>query len=104
MARVILRSRSGNVVLAVLGALYTVAAVATLVAFAVDVWNALGVRDLAMQLGLIAAAGAGIWLLLTGLENLGVHIGRGLPHLRTAPLDRTDAHGQSRRAMADRRA
>ena len=80
MARVILRSRSGNVVLTVLGALYTVAAVVTLVAFAVDVWNALALRDLAMQLGLIAAAAGGIRLLLTGLENLGIHVGRGLPH------------------------
>lgn len=80
MARVILRSRSGNVVLAVLGAVYTVAAIATHVAFAVEVWNALGIRDLAMQLGLLGAAVCSVWLLLTGLENLGIHVGRGLPH------------------------
>jgi hypothetical protein len=80
MARVVLRSRCGNVVLAILGAIYAVGAVVALVAFAVDVWNAAAIIDRALQLGLIAAAACGVWFLLTGLENLGVHFGKGLPH------------------------
>lgn len=75
MARVILRSRSGNVVLAVLGALYTVAAMAALIALAGEVWNVLRLSDLALHAMLIAAAAFGVWLLLTGLENLGVNVG-----------------------------
>jgi hypothetical protein len=85
MTRIILRSRRGNVVLAVLGAIYTVTAIAALVALAMDVWNALGFSDLVLHVGLIAAAACGIWLLQTGLENLGVHFGRGLPHFTHRP-------------------
>ncbi|MGZ5433974.1 MAG: hypothetical protein ACXWH7_13710 [Thermoanaerobaculia bacterium] len=80
MARVVVRSRSGNVALAVRGAIYSVGAIAALVAFAVDVWNAAAITDHALQLGLIAAAACGVWFLLTGLENLGVHVGKGLTH------------------------
>ena len=76
MARVIVRSRSGNVVLAVLGALYVLSALAALVALAVEVWNAAAFTDRALLIGLVAAAGCGIWFLETGLENLGVR----LPH------------------------
>lgn len=88
MARVVVRSRRGNLVLAVLGAIYTLGAIAALVAFAVDVWNAAGIMDHAMQVGLIVAAGCGVWFLLTGLENLGVRVPRGLPHF---------THGSSHR-------
>ena len=84
MARVVVRSRSGNVVLAVLGAIYTIGAIVALVAFAVDVWNAAAFTDVALQVGLIAAGACGVWFLLLGLENLGVHVRmdsvRGLPH------------------------
>ncbi len=80
MARVFVRSRSGNLVLAGLGALYSVGAIAALVAFAVDVWNAAAITDRALQLGLIAAAACGVWFLLTGLENLGIHLRKSLPH------------------------
>lgn len=72
MARVVLRSRSGSVVLAVLGALYALSAVAVLVALTIDVWNAAAIADRALLLGLVAAAGCGIWFLEMGLQNLGV--------------------------------
>ena len=81
MSRVIVHSRSGNVVLAVLGAVYVLGAIAAFVAFAADVWSAASFTDRALGLGLIAAAIGGVWLLVTGLENLGVHFGRRL-HLR----------------------
>lgn len=80
MARVLVRSRSGSYVLAAIGAVYTVGALVALVAFAVDVWNAAGITDRALQVGLIVAAACGIWFLMTGLENLGVHVGRSMPH------------------------
>lgn len=76
MARVIVRSRSGNIVLAVLGALYALGALAVLVALAAEVWNAAANADRALLIGLVAAAACGIWFLETGLENLGVR----LPH------------------------
>ena len=76
MARVIVRSRSGNVVLAVLGALYAFSALAVLVALAVEIWNAAAITDSALLLGLIVAVGCGVWFLETGLENLGVR----MPH------------------------
>ena len=78
VARVILRSRSGNVVLAVLGGLYVLGALTVLVALAIEVWNAAGLTDRALLLGLVAAAACGIWFLETALENLGVRIGRGM--------------------------
>jgi hypothetical protein len=80
MQRVIVRSRSGNVVLAVLGALYTLGALWALVTLSSEVWNAVGITDLALQAGLIGAAACGVWLLVNGLENLGVHVARHMPH------------------------
>ena len=73
MTRVRVRSRSGNLMLAVLGVVYSVGALVALVAFAVDVWDAAGLTARALQIGLIAAAGCGVWFLLTGLENLGIY-------------------------------
>jgi hypothetical protein len=81
MARVLVRSRSGNVVLAVLGAVYTVAALVASFALARDVWNATGVKELALQMVLIGSAACGLWFLVSGLENLGLHVmPKGLPH------------------------
>ena len=74
MARVIVRSRSGNVVLAVLGALYAFSALAVLTLLAFEVWNAAAITDSALLLGLIVAAGCGVWFLETSLENLGVRV------------------------------
>jgi len=81
MSRVHVRSRSGNVVLAVVGAVYAIGALATLIVLAVDVWNAVGLRELAMHVALIGAVTCGLWFFFSGLENLGVHVfGKGLPH------------------------
>lgn len=82
MARLVLRSRSGNVVLAVLGAVYTVAALVALIALVRDVWNAVGLSELALQAFLLGAIACGLWFLMSALENLGVHVSpRDLPHL-----------------------
>ena len=74
MTRVLLRSRSGNVVLAVLGAVYTVAALIALFALVRDVWNATGLSELALQAFLLGAAACGIWFLTSALANLGIHL------------------------------
>jgi len=75
MRRVSVRSRTGNLVLAVVGAVYTVASLAILVWFIADVWQAAGLVDRVLQLALVAAGFCGFWFLRTGLENLGVKIG-----------------------------
>jgi hypothetical protein len=55
---------------------YALGAVVALVAFTRDVWKAAALIDRLLGIGLIGAAIAGIWFLVTGLENLGVHFGR----------------------------
>jgi hypothetical protein len=80
MGRIVVHSRSGNIVLAVLGAVYAVGAIAALIAFVLDVQGATVITDRALQIGLVAAAVCGVWFVVTGLENLGVHVGRGFPH------------------------
>lgn len=82
MARAFLRARSGYVVLAVLGVVYTIGAVATFVLFAGTGWSALSMIDLAMLAALAASAVCGVWFLNFGLEHLGIHLlPKGFPHL-----------------------
>ena len=72
-----IRSRGGNVVLAVVGAVYAVSA---LVALAMVLRNAFAARallDAFLQVVLATVAGCGIWFILVALDNLGV-----LPHGR----------------------
>jgi hypothetical protein len=76
MARAFFRARSGYVVLAVLGVVYTIGAISVLVLFAVDGWNALGLIDRAMLAALAGAALCGVWFLNFGLEHLGIHLVR----------------------------
>ena len=67
----LIRSRGGNVVLAVLGALYAIAA---LVGFATLLRNTLVMRaliDAALQVLLLGTAAVGIWFVLVALDNLG---------------------------------
>jgi hypothetical protein len=68
----VIRSRSGNVVLAALGVTYAVSAFVVLVWFVVDSWAAAAILDRALQLCLAASAACGIWFIVTALENLGV--------------------------------
>jgi len=70
------RSRNGNVALAVLGAIYAVAGLATLVAYTIDVWDGAGILDRLLLVCLAAAAGGGVWFLILGLRNLGVSLHR----------------------------
>lgn len=70
--RMPIRSRGGNVVLAVVGAVYAITA---LVALSAVIRNAVAARallDAALQVLLAGCAAAGVWFLLVALENLGV--------------------------------
>jgi len=73
--RVEIRSRSGNVALAVVGAIYLVCAIATLFFYVVSSWGATGLLDRLLQLTLAGAAIAGAFFLATGTGNLGLHFG-----------------------------
>lgn len=72
MRRALVRSRNGNLVLAITGAVYTVASLAILIWFVADVWQAAGIVDRLLQLGLIASGLCGYWFLHSALQNLGV--------------------------------
>lgn len=68
--RVLVRSRGGNCILAFLGALYALSAMAVLVWFVVDVWHATTVADVLLQLALLASAACGVWFVSIALDNL----------------------------------
>ena len=70
-----IRSRSGNVALAVIGAVYLIIAVATLLFYVVTSWGASALTDRLLQLMLAGSALAGAFFLATGAGNLGVHFG-----------------------------
>ena len=59
MARVVVQSRSGNVVLAILGLVYVLAAIVILIALTTEAWNAAAIVDRAIQLSLLASAACG---------------------------------------------
>ena len=70
--RMVIRSRSGNFVLAALGVIYAVSALVVLVWFVVDSWSAAATLDRALQLCLAASVACGVWFTVTAVENLGV--------------------------------
>lgn len=72
MMRLPVRSRSGNMMLAVLGGIYAVSAVIVLALFVIDAWSALATIDLILQMALLVAAGCGVWAIVNALENLGL--------------------------------
>lgn len=75
MVRMLIRSRSVNLALAVLGAFYAVTALVVLVWFVIDVWAAAAIVDRAMQACLIAAIACGVWFIAIAMQNLGVQRG-----------------------------
>lgn len=75
MWRVFVRSRSGNLLLGAIGALYAVSSVAVLVWFVVDVWEAAGLVDVMLQIALLAAAACGLWFVYVARENLALRDG-----------------------------
>lgn len=70
--RVPIRSRVGNSVLGLLGAVYAVSASATLVYYVVTNWGANGLLDYLLQLALLAAAIGGVLFMAVAAENVSV--------------------------------
>jgi hypothetical protein len=68
--RLPVRSRSGNIVLAVVGSIYAVSALSILGWFVFEVWSAARMSDRVLQFALVAAAACGFWIAAHALENL----------------------------------
>jgi len=65
-----IRSRVGNGVLGLLGAVYAVSASATLIYYVVSNWGANGLLDYLLQLALLAAAIGGVLFMAVAAENV----------------------------------
>jgi len=76
MVRLPVRSRSGNLLLAILGTLYVVGAIVVLAWFVIDAWLAAGLIDLLLQFALVAAGFCGAWFVANAMGNLGWRDGR----------------------------
>ena len=72
--RIQFRSRSGNVALAVIGAIYFICGIGTLLFYLVTSWGASAMIDRLLQLTLAGSALAGAFFLTTAAGNLGVGI------------------------------
>lgn len=70
--RLPVRSRSGNVVLAIVGSIYALSALSILLWLIFEVWSAATLFDRALQFALVVAAASGLWIVLSALENLGL--------------------------------
>lgn len=75
MMKVPIRSRSGNVFLAIVGAIYVLAALVPVVSLLREAWRYRALVDSALLFFLTAAAAGGIWFIAVGLSNLGVSSG-----------------------------
>jgi hypothetical protein len=67
-----IRSRSGNVALGVVGAIYLLSAVGTLLLYVITSWGAAALLDHLLQLALIGSALAGAAFLVIAADNLKV--------------------------------
>ena len=72
MQRFEIHSRRGSVALGLVGIVDAVCALATLMFYVVRSWGAASSLDRLLQLSLIVSAAGGLYLLIVGLENLGV--------------------------------
>lgn len=72
MLRIRIASRLGNIVLAVLGGLYSVAAMIVSVLLFIDAGVAMAALDVLLQIALIASIATGVWFIANALQNLGV--------------------------------
>ena len=70
--RLPVHSRSGNVVLAVIGSVYALSALSILIWFVLEVWGAARMSDHVLQVALVAAAACGFWIAAHALKNLGL--------------------------------
>jgi hypothetical protein len=80
MLRVPVQSKSGNVLVGILGVIYAVSSLVVLVLFVRDAWGSAGLTDRALQVWLLVSAISGVWFIVCAMENLGL-TRRDLPHL-----------------------
>ena len=64
------QSRRGNLLIGVLGLVYTVSAVVLLITYVAQTWNAAGLIDRAMQMVLVGAVLTGCWFMLIAARSL----------------------------------
>ncbi len=83
MQRIEIHSRRGSVALGVVGIVDAICAIAILMFYVVNSWDAASSVDRLLQLSLIVSAAGGLYLLVVGLENLGLR--RGLRLRRASP-------------------
>jgi len=72
MQRIEIHSRRGSLALGVVGVVEAICALATLLIYVVNSWNAASPVDRLLQLSLIVSAAGGLYLLIVSLENLGL--------------------------------
>lgn len=77
--RVLVRSRNGNFILAFVGAVYALSALAVLAWLVVDVWQAAALTDFLLQVALAASAVCGFWFVSIALNNLRQRAGASKP-------------------------
>lgn len=80
--RLLVRSRSGNLMLVVLGGIYAVSALIVLAWFVVEMWQVVGTAERLMQFALVVAGACGIWFIVNALANLSVRPHHGHHHRR----------------------
>lgn len=78
--RVLVRSRNGNFILAVVGAVYALSAVAVLGWFIIDAWASAATLDRVLQIALAASALCGLWFFSIGRSNLRMRSGHRAVH------------------------
>lgn len=72
-----IQSRRGSLALGIVGVVSVVSAVATLLIYVVRSWDAASILDRLLQFSLIVSAAVGLYFVVIGVQNFGVH-----PHLR----------------------
>jgi hypothetical protein len=72
LKQITIRSRSGNMALALAGMVYFLGALVTLSFFVVTSWFGASMVDRVLQLALVGSAFAGAFFLHVGAQNLGV--------------------------------
>lgn len=72
LKQITIRSRSGNMALALIGLLYFLAAVVMLSFFVATSWSGASLIDRVLQLALVGSAFAGAFFLHVAAQNLGM--------------------------------
>ena len=72
MQRIEIHSRRGSLALGVVGIIDAICAVVLLMIYVVNSWGAASSLDRLLQFSLIVSAAGGLYLLIIGLENLGL--------------------------------